>query len=494
MKLKTKLLVVLLVVLTIICVCNTVKATDEVFTEDDEYIQNILNAIPDSMDLDIKESEYEKAQSLVEENVNEAFASKQVDTSEVEIEVSTNGINYTLLDDINNFYKANVRITYLGVDGTEHIEKEINIKYNNTDNHNQADKEYIDSLSFVNKDYFAVDFEDWKKIANNREAYQEYIWGLVGNYYTEQINDNSVQAKIWVGIGDPNGPFSSYITYDIAVFKDDMLYRYTLNGSRTFRSIFVIDINVPSNVADNEVNNYVTNLLQNNSEYSGIFNSSDGFDYNVTVKSIVKGTDENIENGYTVTYEYTRRDTLERAETTGVIIINREQPTAITTTDTETNVKLDTTTAVVPADTQLVVKEVTTGSGYNKVVNSLGNEVNNFVTYDITLQSNGVEIQPNESVKISLPIPDNFNKANLVVYRVDEDGTKTQYDVTVDGNYATFETDHFSTYVLAERAVVDTNSNELDDTPKTGVETNGTLALVITTVLSLAGVVLVKKF
>ena len=71
MKLKTKLLVVLLVVLAIICLCGTVKATDEEVT--DEYVQNILNAIPDSMYLDIPEVEYEKSETLIQEQLDEIF-------------------------------------------------------------------------------------------------------------------------------------------------------------------------------------------------------------------------------------------------------------------------------------------------------------------------------------------------------------------------------------------------------------------------------------
>ena len=73
--------------------------------------------------------------------------------------------------------------------------------------------------------------------------------------------------------------------------------------------------------------------------------------------------------------------------------------------------------------------------------------------FDIKLESNGVKIQPNGKVKISIPVPDNFDKSNLVVYRVADNGDKTEYAVTINGDVATFETDHFSTYVLAEKEV-----------------------------------------
>ncbi len=110
---------------------------------------------------------------------------------------------------------------------------------------------------------------------------------------------------------------------------------------------------------------------------------------------------------------------------------------------------------------------------------------NKFYAYDITLKSNGVKIQPNGKVKISIPIPEGMETSNLVVYRV-EDNKLIKYEVTVEEiesvKYATFETDHFSTYVLAEVATADnqeenntateentTSTNgEKDNTPKTG--------------------------
>ena len=164
---------------------------------------------------------------------------------------------------------------------------------------------------------------------------------------------------------------------------------------------------------------------------------------------------------------------------------------------------------------KLNVNTVTSGDTYNRVQTALSNEVNKFVVYDIDLTSENIEIQPNGKVKMIIPIPNDFDTSNLVVYRIEEDGTKTKYDVTVEGEYAVFETDHFSTYVLAEEKeqiqdntdnesdntdntnnneTDSTNKGELDETPKTGVETNGTIALTLVSIVSLAGVIALKKF
>lgn len=115
-----------------------------------------------------------------------------------------------------------------------------------------------------------------------------------------------------------------------------------------------------------------------------------------------------------------------------------------------------------------------------------------------------MELQYNQIgyLKISIPIPNSFDTAKLLVYRVSETGDKTEYKVdveTIDGiKYATFETDHFSTYVLAEtktvQSSVDTSNgnNKLDVTPTTG-EISIIGILLGIAALSLAGIIILKR-
>ena len=152
-------------------------------------------------------------------------------------------------------------------------------------------------------------------------------------------------------------------------------------------------------------------------------------------------------------------------------------------------IKIDSTTNVVPKNTTLSVEKITSGNSYNTVSKVLGTSVNKFVVYDISLLSNNTKIQPNGKVKVSIPIPSDYNRNKLEVYRIKDNGEKIKYDVTVEGDYATFETDHFSTYVLAE---THQNSKEKDETPKTGT-TNIIGYVLATTILSGAGIVILKK-
>ncbi len=153
--------------------------------------------------------------------------------------------------------------------------------------------------------------------------------------------------------------------------------------------------------------------------------------------------------------------------------------------DSNTNIKLEASSDIIPDNTTIEVAEITSGETFNKLKDTLVG-IKDFKVFDITLKSDGANIQPNGNVKISIPIPEGFDASRLVIYRFEEDGSKTEYQVKVENGYTTFETDHFSTYVLGEIAKIsnetqdktDQNLGETttgknnDQLPQTGEETN----------------------
>lgn len=161
-------------------------------------------------------------------------------------------------------------------------------------------------------------------------------------------------------------------------------------------------------------------------------------------------------------------------------------------TDETTNVKFNASFGIVPSNTLLEVSEIKEGAIFEKVKSALS-QITNFIAFDITLKSDDEKIQPNGKVKISIPIPNEFDKENLVVYRIEDDGNKIEYAVTVEGEYAIFETDHFSNYVLAEMAEeVLQVTKKLDEEPKTGEENYVVLASFIA-VVSFVGMIIMRK-
>lgn len=188
-------------------------------------------------------------------------------------------------------------------------------------------------------------------------------------------------------------------------------------------------------------------------------------------------------------------------------VVMKEKKVSLNKKESTTNIKLDTDSNIVPSNTTLVTSIITNSETLNTIKESLKKVTTKYVTYDIKLESNNVVIQPNGNVKISIPIPNNYDKTKLAVYRIDDNGNKTEYTVKTDGDYATFETNHFSTYVLAEKSkdipqetsepqvttpTQTVDKGEKDETPKTGtVDIIGYVCLI--TLVSLVGIVELKK-
>ena len=474
-----KVLVMLGLALLAICIFNpnTVNATE--ITQ--EEIQEMIDLIPKNMDINLLEVEYDEAENIVQEEINKIFTSNNIDTKDINIGVSV--IDYL---GIEEFRKATVSFYVVNTDNTTTRlgETSISLKYSNTDKYNSNDEEYAKRLVIPKIEYHLLDIKQWEKEDIWEEAFKK-----AGENYTKLVNDPSIEIKCTSGSGDTNGPFTLVAGHtgnmNLLVFKDGILYDERI----TYPGLFLAELTVPSNISDNKIDEYIKNTIQ-------------GYvpDNIITVE---KGTEEGYENGYTITYSYND------INVSTPMIIKREVSN-IDIVDNTTNIKLEADTTVVPEDTKIVVNRIENGSTYETVEKILKDIVSKMYVYDITLKSNNAEIQPNGKVKISIPIPKDYNKANLVVYRIDENGTKTEYAVKILDNYAVFETDHFSTYVLAEKANIEdntqtetpqeeekqdtTNEHIKDETPKTGSNDIATIVCSILSALSAVGIAIVKKF
>lgn len=184
--------------------------------------------------------------------------------------------------------------------------------------------------------------------------------------------------------------------------------------------------------------------------------------------------------------------------------------------DSKTHIKLEFKDNVLEKNTILEVLLITNGTTYEDIGKKLS-DIEEFIVYDINLFRNGVKVQPNGKILISLPIPKSFDKTRLAIYRIDG-ANEIEYNgkvITIDNiDYIQFETDHFSNYVLVEKQVANTEDekpkeedkvdinkepeqekepeHKLDDEPKTGMV--GVAFMTSTTLsISLIGYVICKK-
>lgn len=140
-----------------------------------------------------------------------------------------------------------------------------------------------------------------------------------------------------------------------------------------------------------------------------------------------------------------------------------ENPTYIGS-DIMSNVSISSKEAEIPLDTTLSVKKVQ-DERIQKAVNT-----NNYLAYDIKLFSNtkGTSITKlsNGKFKVSIPVSDELNGKELTTYYINDNNELIEYKTTVENGYATFETDHFSIYILVEKQN-NTNNDPIIENPNT---------------------------
>lgn len=518
MNIKTnlKILIILGIMLLVVLVFNTnsVQASTVINADD---LQNILDKIPNEMSLDIPEIEYEKANKNIFETVKNILKNENLSTCEekqdqisitTKIKELTTEEGYDIKFIIRNpsiyFGKKHFEQVYITISavkgntfyGNYYKKKIIKIKYNNSSNYNSSDEQYVKNIKVTSPKYYEVPLEFLSK--NSEDAWKEFF-NIAGQYYTKQISDTSIEVKADAGAGDGG---INIVTEEggtsIGLFKNGILYDIRKVGAE----ISVPVINVPSSVDDSNMNDYVAKQI---SKYNKILGEN--------IVSIKKGTKDylkdlkdysgidDIEDGYTISFNSTAEEVCPILE--GVIIIRKEK--SIEATDKITNIKLDTTTDIVPSNTVLDTKEIQEENALNEIKENLKEISDKFIAYDITLKNNNVAIQPSGKVTISIPIPENFDKTKIVVFRIENDGTKIKYDSKIEGNFAIIETDHFSTYVLAENNIVTNNKKdntqissdkinkgEKDQTPKTGTVDIINYVL-ITMALAGIGIIVLKK-
>lgn len=304
---------------------------------------------------------------------------------------------------------------------------------------------------------------------NNFEKSIDNMEDLIEGYYENQINDPSIELRCMSPAGE--SLFHIYLDSRLAIFKNGILY-----DIRNISNIGIPVINVPNNLAENELKNYISNLISEiNSETV----------QNLIIEDIEKGTKDSL--GFDVPNGYTLFCNLNGDKIESYIIVNKN--TIVHLEDNVTNIKLNSSSDIIPSDTILEVKEIENGKEYSIVADALKNVSDKFVVYDITLKSEGVKIQPNGKVEISIPIPSEYDTNKIVVYRVEDDGTKVKYNAKINNNYATIQTDHFSKYVLVEEN--NSNMSETNDNTTQGAEKDETPKMGVVQYVNIAGIVII---
>ncbi len=176
---------------------------------------------------------------------------------------------------------------------------------------------------------------------------------------------------------------------------------------------------------------------------------------------------ENTETGYSVPFLIVRDS--------DKMITNMNFKTA----DLDTNISIKANSSSIPSDTSVVVENK--GDSLNEELGLVDG-----VSYDLKLYSitNNKKISDANGDKftVSIPVTEDLATEDLVAYYIDENGKVHEYDVTVDGETASFDTDHFSTYTIGYKG-----AGNSEKVPETGDNLYQNLLISILSMFTLIG-------
>ncbi len=114
--------------------------------------------------------------------------------------------------------------------------------------------------------------------------------------------------------------------------------------------------------------------------------------------------------------------------------------------DEKTDIMVNAPVGTLDADTTLVVEKGTIAD-----VPQLDNTITEnkaVAVFDISLKQNGVEVQPDGKVSVSIPVPATMDPLSCTVYHIADDGTVEDMRAQYKDGCMVFDTDGFSYYVM----------------------------------------------
>ena len=309
-------------------------------------------------------------------------------------------------------------------------------KLGNSDMFNPSTYYYVEDLSLINYSLTSDKSELWNPGAPGRALKYSTLNNVTsGSNVTYYIDVRAGMQDETLMYESAFGPMSifyngySYGTKEEGIYLKRVIY--IPQDTENTKEAFV-------KAAQKRINDYLGNSSVVVS-YGGLLSSlpegsedpdypitSDGNYYNIKIGSrtykfyIIKGTDEQL-----------------------------IEPTYVGL-DLNSKIEITSADSSIPLDTSLTVNNVEDSS----IKNIIGTE--NYKSYDISLYSDAknskIEKLENGKFLVKIPVPTELNGKDLIVYYITSDGNIEEHEVTVKDGYASFETNHFSTYILAEKA------------------------------------------
>lgn len=300
--------------------------------------------------------------------------------------------------------------------------------------------------------------------------------------------DSHVSFEMLVRMGDAM-PIFPYAYGTLVICYDNVMYK-PVDGGISFYNIVYISEDTKDTSAD-----YITAAKARIKEYLG----HENFEITVagTIEELRQNEDVDIlgdslmgNNYYNIKIGNVTYNTLIVRDDSKL-----EKP-KFTTSDNKSSVSIKTTSSEVPLDTVVTVSEVAKESEEHKeIVKTLG--IEEFKAFDISLYSESeqknIKKLENGYFEVTVALGKDYVGKDLIAYYIDKENNKVdKHDVTLDeaGN-ATFKTNHFSTYIIAEKK--NENTSVGVDTPATGDNILIHVGMLLGSLTLLGTMVILKK-
>jgi len=118
--------------------------------------------------------------------------------------------------------------------------------------------------------------------------------------------------------------------------------------------------------------------------------------------------------------------------------------------DEDTNISFYAPAGVLPENTEIVVKIITSDYEYDLASYALQDLSGEFTLFDISLWNGSSQVTPDGMVEISIPVPAGYDGYLCKVYYIDDDGNIVDMNAVYQNGMLVFETDHFSLYAVIQ--------------------------------------------
>lgn len=454
-KSNLKLLIVMSILLLAMCIfnANVVQATEQTKTP-----QEILNLVPDTVEVDMLESEvftdnqdFEK----LNKSITKTFTDNKIDLKALNLQY----INLSVTDLYEDIHKATIYLSSTDKNNYEPLaKKNITIKYKNTSTYNEKDKNYV-----LEK---AKNIPNAIAVSDNSADYGE-------NEFQKNIENiiNDKNIKVIINYGAFGSTVGDIVVANsfVALYKNNVLYKTMGITSLAFETIII-----PDNVQDTD-EAYINYALPKIKEIWNNFEVSN-------VRRITGKVDEenNITNNgtyyiMTLNGSDSARVVLKKSNTKKII-----DNVAISNSSATINGTIIEKTSSIYAEMLSKVKE----KGFNNIFNA----------YELKLVNGNIS----NGLTITFSLGTENNGKQALILHKKANGSYEEFTETVENGKVNIKVTELSPFMVALKDKTTTattpianNNRKLDNEPKTGVA-NYTLLASIIALISLGGIVVLN--